>query len=88
MSVTVANLQTLEKEAQVLRASIDASRVADAKQQLAHLKVRSAFLLPLRSVCCLLTALSRRRADLTLLGSLYLDSRCSLDTLLLLYHTI
>lgn len=51
MSVTVENLQALEKEAQVLRATIDASRVADAKQQLAHLKVRLVDLLPLRCVC-------------------------------------
>lgn len=53
MSVTVAELQALEKEAQVLRATIDNSHMADAKQQLAHLKVR---IFLLRFVCCWLLA--------------------------------
>lgn len=38
-AVTMADLQTLEKEAEVLRAAIDAQRVAEAKQQLAKLKI-------------------------------------------------
>ncbi|DAZ96159.1 TPA: hypothetical protein N0F65_009558 [Lagenidium giganteum] len=39
MSVSVADLQVLEKEAEVLRAAVDGNQTSQAKQQLAKLKI-------------------------------------------------
>lgn len=40
MSVTTEQIQSWEREAEVLRAAIDANHVAEAKSQLSKLKVR------------------------------------------------
>lgn len=44
MSVTTEQIQSWEREAEVLRAAIDANHVAEAKSQLGKLKVRASCL--------------------------------------------
>lgn len=79
-SVTVEQLQALEKEAQALRASVDAGNVADAKKQLTHLKVGLVSLVSYRSQCRLhscLIALTRLERLLCAAAALYVYARRS-----------